>query len=114
MSDNFLGNFLLAHQARDFGVLSLFFAIVAIRQSADMELPSYRKQHDPLWYQEDYDIGDDELGDMDFSRENVDTILRDKYFRNSAKTMRNATAKTTGVVFAHQCRIHVGEARTDF
>eukprot|EP01048_Picozoa_sp_COSAG05_P015172 COSAG05_NODE_1799_length_4068_cov_5.997480_1_plen_219_part_00 len=57
----------------------------AVRKNADMELPSNRKKYDPLWYQEDYDSGDDELGDMDFSRENVDTIFRDKYFRNAER-----------------------------
>ena len=57
----------------------------AVRESANLELPSYRKKNDPLWFREEYDSGEDDLGDMEFTKENINSILRDKYFRNAER-----------------------------
>ena len=49
----------------------------AVRESANLELPGYRKKNDPLWFREEYDSENDDLGDMDYSKENINSILRD-------------------------------------
>ena len=43
--------------------------------------------HQPpdVWFREEYDSENDDLGDMDFSTENINSILRDKYFRNAER-----------------------------
>ena len=48
----------------------------AVRESANLELPGYRKKNDPLWFREEYDSGEDDLGDMEFTKENINSILR--------------------------------------